>query len=249
MTDAPLSFLSVNDGRRIACRIREGALPALMFLPGYASDMEGAKAQALDALAAARGLAMARFDYSGTGSSPGSFEDGTLDRWLEEALAVFDSLAAEQVVVCGSSMGGWIALHLALQRPGRVAALVGTAAAPDFTDWGYSDEAKAELMRCGRIERPNPYGGESQVTTRAFWQSGHDLHLLDLPIEVACPVRLLHGDGDEEVPLAIALKLLHQLRSADAQLLVLKGSGHRLSEPRDLDALTRTVASLLEPIA
>ena len=234
------------DGRRIAYRLREGAAPAIVFLPGYASDMEGAKATALDEFAAERGLAMLRFDYSGTGSSAGSFEQGTLDRWLEEALAIVDRLTEGPVVLVGSSMGGWLALHVALRRPERIVGLVGIAAAPDFTEWGYSDEHRAELQRADRLERPNPYG-EPQVTTRAFWESGQQLCLLDLPIEIGCPVRLIHGDADEDVPLEVALRLLHQLRSSDAQLLILKGGGHRLSEPRDLAAFRRTAASLLEP--
>ena len=136
--EAPLNHLIV-DGRRIATRRRDGAAPTLLFLPGYASDMEGAKATAIDAFAGRRGLACLRFDYSGTGSSPGDFAEGTLDAWLEEALAVLDSAAPGPVIVIGSSMGGWIGLHLALQRPDRVPALVGIAAAPDFTQWGFTE--------------------------------------------------------------------------------------------------------------
>src|SRR5580765_4523004 len=138
-----IAYLEVGD-RRIAHRLHGGASPTLLFLPGYASDMEGAKAVALDAFAERRGLSILRLDYSGTGSSDGRFEDGTLERWLEEALAAVDQLTEGPLVVVGSSMGGWIALHVALLRPDRIQALVGIATAPDFTDWGFADGAAAE---------------------------------------------------------------------------------------------------------
>ena len=234
-------------GRRIAYRLREGAGPMLLFLPGYASDMEGTKALALDEFAERRGTAMLRFDYSGTGSSGGRFEDGTLALWLDEALAAVDQLTHGPLILVGSSMGGWIALHLALLRPDRVRALVGIAAAPDFTEWGFTAEQKATLERDGRLEEPNPYGPEPSVFTHAFWKSGQRLRLLGSEIGVNCPVRLLHGEVDREVPLDIALRLMRALRSSDAQLNVLKGGGHRLSEPHEIRAILRTVEALLEP--
>jgi pimeloyl-ACP methyl ester carboxylesterase len=217
-------------GRSIAYRLRPGASPTLLFLPGYASDMEGAKALALDAFAAERGLAMLRLDYSGTGSSGGPFEQGTLATWLEEALAVVDRLTEGPVIVVGSSMGGWIALHLALQRPVRVRALVGIAAAPDFTEWGFaSGEAAVE-----------------QGVSRAFWESGQELRLLDKEIAIDCPVRLIHGEKDGDVPLDVAMRTLAALRSADVQLTIIKGGGHRLSEPHEIAAILRTVGELSE---
>ena len=242
---AEIRHLEFN-GTRLAYRLRPGVSPALMFLPGYASDMEGAKALALDAFAKTRGLAMLRFDYSGTGSSEGAFEEGTLGRWLDEALHMLDSLIEGPVILVGSSMGGWIALHLAMRRPERVQALVGIAAAPDFTDWGFTEGQKAELQRAGRIEEPNPYGPEPNVTTRAFWETGQQLLLLDRQIPIDCPVRLVHGEQDNDVPLPIAYRLLQQLRSADVQLTIVKGGGHRLSEPREIETIQRTVAGLLE---
>lgn len=248
MPPPDVQFLELAE-RRIAYRKREGASATILFLPGYASDMEGAKALALDAFAEREGLAMLRLDYSGTGSSPGRFEDGTLARWLEEALAALDQLTQGPVILVGSSMGGWIALHLAQLRPDRVRALAGIAAAPDFTEWGFTPAQKAELQARGRIEEPNPYGPEPYVTTRAFWESGQQLRLLDQPIAIDCPVRLVHGEDDKDVPLNIALWILRQVRSADVQLLTIKGGGHRLSEPHEIDAILRTVASLLEPAA
>lgn len=234
-------------GRSIAYRLREGNVPALVFLPGYASDMEGTKAVALDAFAEERGLTMLRLDYSGTGSSSGRFEEGTLALWLEEALAAVDRLTEGPVILVGSSMGGWIALHLALLRPERLRAVVGIAAAPDFTDWGFSAEQKATLQREGRIEEPNPYGPEPSFFTHGFWQSGQQLSLLGSEIGIECPVRLLHGEVDQEVPLDVAFRVMRALRSSDVQLNVLKGGGHRLSEPHEIRAILRTVEALLEP--
>jgi pimeloyl-ACP methyl ester carboxylesterase len=245
MSIADLSFLDVA-GRRIACRLRPGNSPTLVFLPGYASDMEGTKALALDSFAEQRGLGMLRFDYSGTGSSGGSFEDGTLALWLEDALAAVDQLSRGPLILAGSSMGGWIALHLTLLRPDRVRALVGIAAAPDFTEWGFTPEQKSVLQAEERLEEPNPYGPEPQVVTKAFWQSGQELLLLAGEIAIDCPVRLIHGERDEEVPLEVALTTMRRLRSADVQLQVIKGGGHRLSEPHEIDAILRTVAGLLE---
>ena len=206
----------------------------MLFLPGYASDMEGAKALALDSFADRHGLEMLRFDYSGTGSSGGRFEEATLEQWLEESLAALDQLSDGPLVIIGSSMGGWLALHLAMLRPERVQALVGIAAAPDFTHWGFTPEQAAQLSDKGRL-------------TRGFWESGQRLLLLGREIPVDCPVRLLHGERDEEVPLDIGFRTLRALRSADVQLNVLKGGGHRLSEPHEIDAILHTVAALLEP--
>ena len=233
-------------GKRIAVRSREGGSPTILFLPGYASDMEGSKAVALDAFADARGLAMVRFDYSGTGSSGGEFEDGTLGGWLDEALHLLDTRTDGPVILVGSSMGGWIALLMAKARPERIAAVVGIAAAPDFTDWGFSAEEKQMLRDSGHLEQPNPYGPEPQVTSLAFWRSGEAHRLLGEPIAVDCPVRLVHGDSDRDVPLEIAMRTLERLRSSNVQLTVIKGGGHRLSEPHEIETILRTVNSLVE---
>jgi len=228
-----IQYLDV-DGRRIAYRLREGAAPTLVFLPGYASDMEGAKAMALDAFAARRGHGMLRLDYSGTGSSGGRFEDGALRLWLEEVLAAIDQLTEGPLIIIGSSMGGWIALHAALLRHERVQAVVGIAAAPDFTQWGFTEEQAAQLTDQGHL-------------TRTFWESGQRMLLLNKEIAVDCPVRLLHGECDTDVPLDVAFRTMRALRSGDVQLNVLKGGGHRLSEPHEIDAILRAVAALLEP--
>lgn len=246
VTPPELSFMDVGS-RRIAYRLRDGRSPTLVFFPGYASDMEGAKALALNGFAERRGLSMLRFDYSGTGSSGGSFEEGTLERWLDESLAVIDQLTNGPLLLVGSSMGGWIALHVACRRGERVQALVGIAAAPDFTDWGFSARRKAELQASGRIETPNPYAPEPQVFTRDFWESGQRLRLLESEIAISCPVRLVHGELDPDVPYDVSLCTMRTLHSADVQLLIVKGGGHRLSEAHEIEAILGTVAGLLEP--
>lgn len=245
MADTGIDFLDRGDGLRLAHRKREGRGPVLMFLPGYVSDMEGAKAVALDMLAESRGLAMLRFDYSGTGSSEGRFEDGTLERWTDEATGLLDKLTAGPVILIGSSMGGWIALHLAMRRPHRISALIGIAAAPDFTDWGYSDQLKARLADGETLRRQFP-DGSAQVTTSGFWASGQAMRLLQSEVPVDCPVRLIHGDRDDDVPLEVAFRLKDRLRSGDVQVTVIKGGGHRLSEAHEIDAIMRTVAALVE---
>ena len=234
------AFLEI-DGRRIAYRLRDGAKPTLLFLPGFASDMVGAKAEAIDAFAAARGLGCVRLDYSGTGESDGDFADGSLALWLDEALAVIDRLTNGPLVVIGSSMGGWIALHVALRRPERIAALVGIAAARDFTDWGFDEAQRAIIARDGAI------GPDDHRIHRTFWESGQALRLLGREIAIDCPVRLIHGEEDRDVPLAVAFRLMRAVRSADVQLSVIKGGGHRLSEPREIAAMLRVIAGLLEP--
>ncbi|EQB05340.1 alpha/beta hydrolase [Sphingobium quisquiliarum P25] len=218
----------------------------IVFLPGYMSDMEGGKAVALDAWAAESGRAMLRLDYGGNGASEGRFEDGTLASWRDDALLLIDSLTQGPVLLAGSSMGGWLALLIALARPERVAGLVGIAAAPDFTEWGFTDADKALLRTEGRIAEPTPYGDQPYVTTLAFWESGQALRLLEEEIAISCPVRLLQGQEDPDVPWEIALRIARQLRSSDVQTLLIKDGDHRLSRDADIALLIRTVASLLD---
>jgi pimeloyl-ACP methyl ester carboxylesterase len=247
---ADLAYFDPGDGRRIAYRHRtaKSGGPTIMFLPGYASDMEGAKAEAIDAFCATRGLGCLRLDYSGTGSSGGNFADGTLTRWLAEVLAAIDLIAEGDLILAGSSMGGWLALHAALRRPERVKALLGIAAAPDFTDWGLSDADKDALRRDGKLERPNPYGPEPSITWRGFWESGAEHRLLNNPIDLIIPIRLVHGEQDPEVSVGVPLKLMADLRSSDVQLRLIKGAGHRLSEPHEIHAILVELLGLVERI-
>ncbi|HTG64185.1 MAG TPA: alpha/beta hydrolase [Sphingomicrobium sp.] len=245
-----LAYFDPGDNRRIAYRYREpkAGSPTVLFLPGYASDMEGTKAESIDAFCATRGLGCLRMDYSGTGSSAGEFADGTLDRWLEEVLAAIDMLTDGPLIVAGSSMGGWIAIHAALRRKDRVQALLGIAAAPDFTEWGFTVEEKETLNADGKLERLNPYGPEPSVTYLGFAASGAAHRLLYSPIDLTIPIRLVHGELDEEVTVGVPIKLLADLRSSDVQLRLIKGAGHRLSEPHEIHAILTELVGLVERI-
>ncbi|MET0372233.1 MAG: alpha/beta hydrolase [Sphingobium sp.] len=245
---AALAYITRPDGLRLACRHRSGTGPTILFLPGYMSDMRGGKAEALDHWAARQGRAIVRFDYAGNGESEGRFEDGTLASWRDDALLLIDSHIDGPVLLVGSSMGGWLALLIALARPGRIAGLVGIAAAPDFTDWGFSDAEKAILATEGRFVDPTSYGDQPYVTTRAFWESGQALRLLDAQMAIDCPVRLLQGQLDDVVPWQTAPRLADRLRSADVQTMLVKDGDHRLSRDADLALLVRTVAALLESL-
>jgi len=250
---APLAYFDPGDGRKIAYRSRarhsDVPGPTLMFLPGYGSDMDGTKAVEIDRFAAVAGLGYVRFDYSGTGSSGGEFAEGTLTRWLEEVVAAIDLLIEGPVLLVGSSMGGWLALHAALKRPGRVAAIVGVAAAPDFTDWGYTAEQRQSLIATSRFETPNADGGPPLVTHARFVESGASLRMLHSQILIDCPVRLIHGDQDQDVPVGVAFKLLDSIHSGDVQLVLIKHGGHRLSKPHEIEALMRAIAVLAERLS
>lgn len=232
------------DGRRVAFRRTAGEGPALVFLPGYMSDMAGGKASALAGWAQAHGRACLLLDYSGCGESPGDFAKGTLTRWCEEVVALVEAETAGPVVLVGSSMGGWLMLLAAEALGGRVAALVGIAAAPDFTEWGY-DEAQKERLAAGRaVFEANPYGPEPTPTHPGFWSDGQAQRLLSGEIPLECPVRLLHGQEDADVPPEISLRLARRLRSGDVQVTLVKGGDHRLSREQDIALLLRTVAAL-----
>ena len=245
---APPAYLARPDGLRLAYRHSAGAGPTLVFLPGYMSDMEGGKAVALHGWAQRQGRAMLRLDYAGNGASEGRFADGTLASWRDDVLLLIDRLVDGPVVLVGSSMGGWLALLVALAQPERVAGLIGIAAAPDFTQWGFTDADKALLRTEGRIEEPAPYGDQPYVTTRAFWESGQALRLLEGEIAIDCPVRLLQGQADPDVPWDIALRTVVQLRSSDVQMLLIKDGDHRLSRDGDIALLIRTVSTLLDSL-
>ncbi len=245
---APPAYLARPDGLRLAYRHSAGAGPTLVFLPGYMSDMEGGKAVALHGWAQRQGRAMLRLDYAGNGASEGRFADGTLASWRDDVLLLIDRLVDGSVVLVGSSMGGWLALLVALAQPERVAGLIGIAAAPDFTQWGFTDADKALLRTEGRIEEPAPYGDQPYVTTRAFWESGQALRLLEGEIAIDCPVRLLQGQADPDVPWDIALRTAAQLRSSDVQTLLIKDGDHRLSRDGDIALLIRTVSTLLDSL-
>lgn len=241
---AETRFHAMPDSRRIAFRHAAGTGPAVMFLPGYKSDMAGAKATALLDWAVMHGRACLLLDYSGCGESPGEFAAGTLGRWQEEAAALLASHLAGPVVLVGSSMGGWLALLLGRALGPRLAGLVGIAAAPDFTDWGYTSEQQRRLAAGETLFADNPYGPEPTPTHPGFWADGQTRRVLGGEIAIDCPVRLLHGQDDGDVPPEIALRLARSLRSQDVQVTLVKGGDHRLSRDGDIALLLSTVAAL-----
>jgi len=238
-------FLERADQPSLAYEAHEGRGPTIVFLPGYASDMTGSKALALDAWAAEQGRAFLRLDYSGCGASEGRFADGTLAMWRDDVLDAIDRLTDGPLILVGSSMGGWLMLLTALARPDRVIALVGIAAAPDFTDWGYDDDMRTMMAEDGLYLRATDYAEEPLVTMLDFWRSGQANLLLDGPIDVDVPVRLLHGFEDKDVPVSVAFRLGRALRSDDVQTILVKGGDHRLSRVQDLKLLVATVEALL----
>lgn len=222
-----------------------GESPTIVFLPGYRSDMQGSKVLALEAWARARGQAFLRFDYAGCGESPGAFEDQTLASWRDDALQMIDAVVEGPVVLVGSSMGGWLMLLVAQARPERVIGMVGIAAAPDFTRWGFTDAQKQTLAENGRLEQPSDYGPEPMVTTLPFWESGEANLMLKAPIAFDGPVRLLQGQRDEEVPWELALRLADTLRSDRVQTWIVKDGNHRLSREGDMRLLLRATEDVL----
>jgi pimeloyl-ACP methyl ester carboxylesterase len=227
----------------------KGSGPTLMFLPGYMSDMAGSKAIALEEWAIRNNRAIVRFDYAGCGESDGDFANFTLEDWLADVLLIIDLVIRGPVILVGSSMGGWLMLLASLARPSDVVGLIGIAAAPDFTAWGFSDDEKMRLHRDGQLAETTPYSNDPYITTLAFWQSGQRNLVLDKLASVACPVRLIHGQADPDVPWDIALQTAAALGSSDVQTVLVKDGDHRLSRPQDIALICDVVARLYERIA
>ncbi len=232
------------DGVRIALEWLRGRGPTLVFLPGYMSDMQGTKALALEAWAAAQGRAMLRLDYSGCGASGGRFEDGTLEVWRDDVLLAIEQIEGP-VVLVGSSMGAWLMLLVARVLGEHVKGIVGIAAAPDFTDWGYTSEEKRKIEVDGRIDQPSDYDNP-MPTYSVFWKSGAANRQLTDDIPITCPVRLLHGQRDADVPWDISMQLAARLCSDDVQVTLIKDGNHRLSRDQDIALLIATVETLLK---
>lgn len=241
-----------DQSREIALLHRPGNTPGLFWLGGFRSDMLGSKAQALDAFGAEKGLAVTRFDYSGHGNSGGDFLDGTISRWLEEALAVFGTTKGPQIVV-GSSMGGWLALLLnrALRQRGddRVGAMVLIAPATDMTRdlmrETFTDAELLDLWEKGRVEQPSDYSDEPYILTRALIEDGENHLLFGAPIRTHCPVAILQGGNDTDVPPAHALKLVSHLVSDPVTFTLIPDGDHRLSREGDLDLLRQSIERLV----
>ncbi|MDX1541542.1 MAG: alpha/beta hydrolase [Geminicoccaceae bacterium] len=248
MTEPQPAYLEVPEGHRIAYRHTPGAAPGVLFCGGYTSDMTGTKATALEAHCRQTGRAFTRFDYMGHGQSGGRFEDGTIGLWAEDAVQVLDRVSDGPTVVIGSSMGGWVMLLLALARPGRVGALLGIAAAPDFTEDLLLPRAEAaqleQLDRQGYWIQPSAYGDDPYVVTRALLEDGRRNLVLRAPIAIDCPVHLLHGQRDEAVPWQTSLTLAERLRSDEVTVELVKAGDHRLSRESDLERLLAVVDHL-----
>jgi pimeloyl-ACP methyl ester carboxylesterase len=241
-------FHTTAQGLRIAYRFCAGASddsgPAIVFLPGYMSDMAGGKATAVFDWAGRNGRACLLLDYSGCGESEGDFAEGTISKWRDEVLDLIEAhCAGRPVLLIGSSMGGWLMLLVALALPSqRRAGLVGIAPAPDFTDWGRSADHKARLAAGETVFDPNPYGPEPTPMHPGFWADGQANRLLGREIPIDCPVRLIHGQRDSDVPWDISLRLSSDLRASDVRVTLIKDGDHRLSREGDIALLLRTIS-------
>ncbi len=243
------AFLAQPDGSRIAYYHSPGDAPGILFCCGFNSNMQGIKALALEQWCSARGRQFTRFDYYGHGESGGEVEDGCIGRWRDDAIAILDAVTSGPQLVVGSSMGGWIMLLLALARPERICALLGLAAAPDFTERlrsSLTDSQRNQLADSGYADLPNCYDdGEPYRVGRKLLDEGRSHLLLGAPIPLELPVRLIQGQLDEDVPWRLALQLADQLRTDDVEVQLVKRGDHRLSGPADLQRLLTTAQELL----
>ena len=243
------SFLTTPQTRHIAYHQTQGRGPGLVFLGGFKSDMEGTKALHLQSWAEAAGRAFLRFDYSGHGRSHGTFTDGAITDWREDAVAVIQALTDGPQILVGSSMGGWLALLLARDMAAHVAGVVGIAAAPDFTQamWEheFSDRDRAELLAKGQVLLASDYADAPYVITRRLIEDGRQNLLLDRDLMLPMPVRLLQGTADTDVPPKVALDLLDHCQCPDLRLTLVKNADHRFSTPECLKLITSTVEELL----
>ncbi len=230
----------------------EGSSPTVVFCGGFRSDMTGTKATALDAWCRDRGQGFVRFDYTGHGESDGEFEAATIGQWLQDTLAVIDDLTAEPLVLVGSSMGGWIMLLAAQQRPERIAGLVGIASAPDFTErllWAGLDEGQQKaLTETGRLSLRSDYLDNPTIVTTTLISEGRQHLLLNGPLDIPCPIRLLHSLDDPDVPWQLSLEIQQRVTHGDVQLTLLKDAGHRMSRSEDIALILDTTGQLLEHI-
>jgi pimeloyl-ACP methyl ester carboxylesterase len=241
-------FLETPQGRRLAWHRFSGREPGVVFLGGLRSDMTGTKAVHLEDWALRTGRAFLRFDYSGHGASSGTFTEGCIGDWAEDAEAAIEALTEGPQILVGSSMGGWISLLMTQRLPERVAGLVTIAAAPDFTEDGmwaeWSEEQRSTLMEEGQVALPSEYG-EDMIITRRMIEDGRDHLVLRDPLPLPIPVRMLQGTADEDVPMSVALRLLEHAEGDDIRLELVKGADHRFSDPECLATITRAVEEVL----
>ena len=243
------SILTRNDGATIAYIKKEGVAPGIVFLGGFMSDMDGTKAVALENYCEERKRSYVRFDYFGHGKSSGKFLEGTIRRWTEDTISVIDQLTKGPQILVGSSMGGWIMLLAALARPTRVLALIGIAAAPDFTEtllWNqFSNEDKKLLLKNKILEVPSDFDDQSYPISMDLIEDGRNHLLLNQSIPIQCPVQLLHGMRDDSVPWKNSLELSNRLMSEKIILTLIKDGVHRLSRTQDLKILFSCLDNLI----
>lgn len=253
MTSSSVARLAQPLGYHIAYRSLPASgfgnrLPGVIFLSGFKSDMSGSKVTALEDFCRDRGQAFLCFDYFAHGQSEGTFTDGTIGRWRDDAVSVLDQLTTGPQILIGSSMGGWLMLLTALMRPNRIHALIGIAAAPDFTEDlilpELSGADRAKLQADGILARPSAYSDDPYVITWQLIEEARQHLLLRQPIGLDCPVRLLHGMADPDVPYSVSIRLAECLTSRDVRIDLIKDGDHRLSRPQDLDLLFRHVTAL-----
>lgn len=246
---APPRFVMTSDGEQLAWRGADGRSPTVVFLGGFSSDMTGTKAVHLESFCRRRGQRYLRFDYRGHGASSGRFEDGTIGAWRDDALAVIEACTEGPLVLVGSSMGAWIMLLVARELVARVHALVGIAAAADFTEdlvWRrLSPEIRERMRGDGALRIPTEFSAADTPVTLGLIEEARRHLLLRGPVEVSCPVRLLHGGGDRDVPWPVSLALLDVLEATDVTLTLVKSADHSMSEPDDLCRLERVVEEVL----
>jgi pimeloyl-ACP methyl ester carboxylesterase len=252
-SQAEVRHLLLPEGTSLAYRALSGLPPTVVWLGGFSSDMTGTKATALEARCRARGRSYVRFDYRGHGASSGQFEDGSIGSWASDAGAVLEHVVEGPAVLVGSSMGGWLMLLAALSCPERIRGLVGIAAAPDFTEDllrpRLDPRQEEELRSTGVTTLPNPYGKQPHRLSERFLEEAREHLVLRGRIGLTCPVRLLHGLRDEDVPWQTSLRLAQALESPDVTLTLLKGADHRCSDERSLGVLFRLLDELWETAA
>ena len=239
-----VNYFQPENGPKIAYRHARGNGPLIVFLPGYMSDMAGGKATAVFDWAVANNRSCLLLDYSGCGHSEGEFKDGTLSRWRDDVLGVIAHIGADKIVLIGSSMGGWLMLLIGLVLGDRLSGMIGIAPAPDFTRWGFTDAQRDTIRKDGVLLQPNPYGPDATPTWAGLYDDGVKHEMLGAPIAIHCPVRILQGQMDTDVPWKIALKLAEALQSNDVRVTLIKDGDHRLSRDADVALLIDAVAEL-----
>jgi pimeloyl-ACP methyl ester carboxylesterase len=246
-------YLEKADGAKIAYYKLSGKGPGIVFFGGFASDMSGTKALAIETFARSRGQAFLRFDYQGHGQSSGEFIDGTISKWLSDSIAIIIAQTEGPQIFVGSSMGGWISLLTAIQCPDRIAALVGIASAPDFTEdlmWNRFDESiRNKLQKDGIYLEPTEYGDHPYEVTLQLIEDGRKHLLLRDKLTISTPIRLLHGMADADVPYQLSIRLAEHIDTRDVEVTLIKGGDHRLSRKKDLTTLMMTIEKLTNEYA